>query len=64
MRAPLMTMVAFSANNLSSPATLRSVVPGNLSAFMGIFASQRRLSLRVLDAIYKQAQVCGGGRMR
>src|SRR5215470_16907331 len=65
MRAPLMTMVAFSASSLSSPATLRSVVPGKVSGFMGnIFAPQRRLSLRVLDAIYKQTQVRSGGRMR
>jgi hypothetical protein len=31
-------------------------VPGKVSRFMGIWgAPQRRLSLRVLDAIYKQA---------
>src|SRR5215472_16955679 len=62
MRAPLMTMVAFSANNLSSPATLRSVVPGNISGFMGVIS--RWLSLRVLDAIYKQAEVRLGSRVR
>src|SRR5579859_1025421 len=62
MRPPLMTKVAFSASSLSSPATLRSVVPGKVSGIMGILiAPQRRLSLRVLDAVYKQAEVRGGG---
>src|SRR5205823_981099 len=65
MRAPLITMVAFSASSVSSPATLRSVVPGKGSGFMGIsLRLERRLSLRFLDAVYKQTQVRGGCRVR
>src|SRR5713101_4572589 len=65
IRAPLITMVAFSASNVSNPASRLSVVPGKDSWVIGSRRTpSRRLSLRSLDAVHKQAEVCGRRRVR